>query len=130
MAVISLCSRVMCHNGSEDPSTSQSKSIWCHQNPNSQYLKSSTPMTGISFTLSRTLTKKVELLHHSMSELFKKNCPIRHVRKPVDKPVITSPLIQKLKRAKQRACKKGKPLRELPIKVATTANEKRTKKAL
>ena len=44
-----------------------------------------------------------------MSELFNKNCPIRHVRKPVDKPVITSPLIQKLKRAKQRAHKKGNP---------------------
>ena len=44
-----------------------------------------------------------------MSELFNKNCPIRHVRKPVDKPVITSPLIQTLKRAKQRAHKKGNP---------------------
>ena len=53
--------------------------------------------------------KKVELLQHSMSELFNKNCPIRHVRKPIDKPVVTLPLIQKLNRAKQRARKKGNP---------------------
>lgn len=56
-----------------------------------------------------SVDEKVELLQTSMQELYDKHCPTRSVRVPTDKPVITSPLIRKLIRAKQRAHKRKNP---------------------
>ena len=51
---------------------------------------------------------KVSKFQDYIMSLYNKHCPLRNIRVPVDKPLITSPLIRKLKRAKQRAHKGNK----------------------
>ena len=56
------------------------------------------------------IDRKVGILHTTVNQILEKHCPIRSKRVPVGKPYITSPLIEKLKRAKKTAHKKGNPV--------------------
>ena len=56
-----------------------------------------------------TVDSKVKILHQTVDSILDKHCPIRSVRVPIGKPTLTSPLIRKLSRAKQRAHQKQNP---------------------
>jgi hypothetical protein len=56
---------------------------------------------------ANTADEKVDILHNTINSILEKLCPVRSVRVPSGKPVLTSPLIRKLQRAKQRAHKKN-----------------------
>ena len=51
------------------------------------------------------IDQMVEFLHSTINTLYDKHCPEKNVRVPVGKPYISSPLMRKLKRAKQNAYK-------------------------
>ena len=53
--------------------------------------------------------KQVEMFHSTITKVFDKHCPVQTARVPVGKPCITSPLIRKLSRAKQRAHNRNNP---------------------
>ena len=63
-----------------------------------------TPSTKAALTL-----EKVRQLQQTVTTIYDKHCPLRRVRVPIGKPVITSPLIRKLQRAKKRAHGKKNP---------------------
>ena len=52
---------------------------------------------------------KAEMLQNTVQALVDRHCPARQVRVPVGKPAVTSKLIRKLRRAKQRAFNRGNP---------------------
>lgn len=58
---------------------------------------------------ARTADEKVYILHNDINSILDKHCPYRSVRVPQGKPVITTPLIRKLSRAKKRAHSKNSP---------------------
>ena len=53
------------------------------------------------------VNKKAELFHTKICDIYDKHCLERKVRAPVGKPIITSPLIRKLSRAKRSAYNKN-----------------------
>ena len=53
--------------------------------------------------------RKVDIFQSCLKELFLKHCPMKTIRVPIGKPIITTPLLRKLKRAKQRAYKNNSP---------------------
>jgi hypothetical protein len=55
------------------------------------------------------IDSKVLHLHHTVKEIVDTYCPMVKVRAPQGKPVLDSPLIAKLRRAKRRAFSKGNP---------------------
>ena len=52
---------------------------------------------------------KAEMLKNTMQALVDHHCPARQVLVPVEKPAVTSKLIRKLRRAKQKAFSRGSP---------------------
>ena len=58
---------------------------------------------------ANTADEKVDILHHVINSILDKHCPYRSIRVPQGKPVLTTPLIRKLSRAKKRAHRKNKP---------------------
>lgn len=58
---------------------------------------------------AETIDEKVELLQSKMTALYHKHCPERSIQVPLEKPIVSTPLIRKLQRAKQRAYRKNKP---------------------
>ena len=57
---------------------------------------------------AKTVDDKVSILHTTVNTILDKHCPMRSVRVPLGRPTLTSPLIRKLSRAKQRAhCKRN-----------------------
>lgn len=56
---------------------------------------------------AKTVDSKVEKLHCTIQTLVDHHCPVRKVRVPIGRPAISSPLIRKLRRAKQNAFRSG-----------------------
>ena len=56
-----------------------------------------------------SVDRKVEILQNRVSAIFDKHCPSKHIRVPCGKACVSTPLMRKLSRAKQRAHKKKKP---------------------
>ena len=57
----------------------------------------------------KSVHSKVEIFHKKVQTLFDKHCPVRRVRVPRERPVLSNHLIPKPRRAKQRAHKNKNP---------------------